>query len=91
MTPLQLSILLHYRGHATDFREGDFSAPAVREAIDWFRDDARMLEATNGNMHSSAAYRLTEKGEAFVEALCEMPLPVCKWEIPSNTELKGGA
>lgn len=82
MTPLELSILLHYRGAMTDFRDGDFSAPAVREAIDWFRDTAGMLVKTNGDPHDCAAYRLTAKGEFFVDQLCAMPLPVRIYVMP---------
>ena len=79
MTPLQLSILLHYYGHADDYREGDFSAPAVRKAIDWFREDAGMLEISR---RSQRTYDLTEKGTFFVEYICSLPLPVGKWVMP---------
>lgn len=81
MTPLELSILIHYRGHARDFRNGDFNAPAVREAIDWFKGEAMLLEADDGK-GAERAYKLTNRGEAFVTALCDMPLPVCKWVMP---------
>jgi len=37
MTPLQLQILIHYAYSAEDYRQGDFSATAVREAIDLFK------------------------------------------------------
>lgn len=89
MSPLELSILLHYRGCARDFRDGDFSAPAVRQAIDWFRGDAGMLESTNGNPSATAAYKLSSKGEFFVEELCKMPLPISVWMMPSNVEFSG--
>ena len=84
MTPLQLSILIHYYGHAEDYRFGDFSAPAVREAIDWFNGDEDLLERVNHNDYPNAAYKITEKGRFFVEHLCSIPLPVPKhhWEIP---------
>lgn len=85
MTPLQLSILIHYRGSAADFRFGDFSAPAVREAIDWFRGEAGMLEPANHDSYPDAAYKLTTKGEFFVDQLCAMPLPVSVWVMPNDT------
>lgn len=87
MTPLELSILIHYRGHAEDYRFGDFSAPAVRRAIDWFRGEAGMLEPTNRDAYPNAAYKLTKKGEFFVDRLCEMPLPVSVWVMPDATEM----
>lgn len=88
MTPLEISILIHYRGSTADFRFGDFSAPAVREAIDWFRDDVGMLEPTNSNDFPEATYKLTEKGNFFIDQLCAMPLPVSVWVMP-NVELTG--
>lgn len=83
MTPLQLSILIHYYGHAEDYRFGDFSAPAVREAIDLFNGDADLLEHDFSG-YPKAVYKLTEKGKFFVEHLCSVPLPVPKhsWMIP---------
>jgi len=79
MTPLQLEILLHYRGAARDYRDGDFSAPAVREAISWLYAGVGMLKHTR---FGQPEYQLTEKGEFFVEQLCAMPLPVCVWRMP---------
>lgn len=80
MTPLQIEILLHYSYGATDFRDGDFSAPAVRSAINVFKDMEGMLEVdhTTGNR----AYRLTARGQAFVNHICNLPLPTIKWEMP---------
>lgn len=84
MTPLELSILIHYRGHAEDYRFGDFSAPAVRQAIDWFRGDAGLLEPTGIEEPQMGAYRLTAKGEFFVDQLCATPLPVQIWAMPGG-------
>lgn len=82
MTPLELSILIHYRGCANDFRDGDFSAPAVRQAIDDFRDRLFLLENINANPEAYAMYRLTERGKVFVNELCKLPLPVQVWVMP---------
>ena len=83
MTPLELSILIHYRGCSNDFKFGDFSARAVREAIDWFKGEAGMLEPRDKAEYPDAIYRLTEKGRFFVDQLCEMPLPVSVWVMPN--------
>ena len=91
MTPLELNILLHYRGCADDFRNGDFSAPAVRSAIDWFRGDAGLLEPIKQEDCQNAAYKLTDKGMFFAEQLCMMPLPVSVWVMPANAEITGSA
>lgn len=79
MSPLQLQILLHYRGSATDFREGDFSAPSVREAIDWFKFEG-MLAETNGDGY--ACYRLTQRANVYIDAMLELPFPEQKWVMP---------
>lgn len=80
MSPLQIEILLHYHWATDDFRGGDFSAPAVREAIDWFRGEAGMLE-NDLNSLWSRTYRLTARGDAFIDHICSLPLPTCKWEV----------
>ena len=80
MTPLEIEILIHYYGHADDFRSGDFSAPAVRDAIDWFKDGGKLLELdASGNGRS---YKLSERGVVFVEALCNTKLPEQRWVMP---------
>lgn len=81
MTPLELSILIHYRGCANDFRDGDFSSPSVRSVIDYFCGPLGLLEGTYSN---NANYKLTERGRVFVDALCETPLPIQTWVMPSE-------
>lgn len=76
MTPLELSILIHYKGHASDFRDGDFSAPAVREAIDKFLEDDLLKQYVQ---QSAQRYHLTERGHFFVDELCKVPLPFLIW------------
>lgn len=78
MTPLEISILLHYHVSPVDYRNGDFSAPAVRNAIDEFRRDGFLAEAVE------TYYHITDKGRFYVEALCSVPLPVATWVIPSK-------
>lgn len=77
MTPLQIEIMLHYHCCASDYRDGDFSAPAVRDAIDDFR--ARGLLKESGNKR---VYEPTEGVRLYVDALCAVPAPVQRWVIP---------
>lgn len=89
MTPLELSILIHYRGGANDFRDGDFSAPAVREALEHFRTTLGLIEYDNTetkpfSFNETRTYRLTERGRVFVDALCGAPLPIQAWVMPSE-------
>ena len=81
-TPLQLQILLHYYCHADDFRDGDFTAPSVRQAIDWFKGDACLLEGAPLGP-GLAAYRITERGRVLVRHLLSAPMPVQVWTMPN--------
>ena len=89
MSPLQLSILIHYYGCADDFRGGDFSAPAVRESIDWFLlvemlehklRPGELIEAPN------AVLKITGKGIFFVDYIRALPLPSVRYYFHQPTE-----
>ncbi|MBN9356183.1 MAG: hypothetical protein J0I15_07030 [Herbaspirillum huttiense] len=83
MSPLKISMLLHYFVSPTDFRDGDFSAPAVREAINDFLQEGFLREAGRGSDEQyKAAYFITDKGRFYVDALCAVPAPVAVWTIP---------
>ena len=88
MTPLEIDILLWYHTRCVDYREGDFSAPAVRGSMAAFRDHYRLLEPNPEGARVDGdyrTYRLTPRGEAYVSALTAMPLPVCHWVIPTSS------
>jgi hypothetical protein len=76
MTPLQLEILLHYYSHGDDYRNGDFSAPAVAEAVGWFVANDLLKTATNRQ------FRITERGNAFIVYCLDLPLPRMVWQMP---------
>ena len=82
MTPLEISILLHYRVSPTDYRDGDFSAPAVREIIDGFVD-ANLIVAADESSNDGPLYVIAERGVAYIEALRRVQLPVCRRVVPS--------
>lgn len=46
MTPLQIEIVLHYYVRPTDYRDGDFTAPAVSQALDHFKRAGVLKDAT---------------------------------------------
>jgi len=79
MTPLEIDILLHYYCRAVDYRDGDFSAPAVRSAIDMFRGELELLKPCD---EGGKTYQLTARGLVYVQALQNVPLPVQKWVMP---------
>lgn len=77
MTPFELSILVHYYGCADDFRDGDFSAPILRPTIQKMVQDE--LLAVDGDKRM---YKIGLRGAVFVEAVCNLDLPVQKWVMP---------
>ena len=83
MTPLQISILLHYHCCAGDFRDGNFNAPVVREVVDGFRESG-FLRLTTDDDKRSSIYLATDKTAAYVNALCDVPAPVQQWVVPST-------
>ncbi len=82
MSPLEIGILLHYHISPVDYRDGDFTAPAVRNAIDEFVSNGMLGPSVGGETQYSAAYQITDKGRFYVDALCSVPLPVATWFIP---------
>jgi len=77
MTPLEIEILLHYYTRVDDYRDGDFSAPAVASAIGRFVNRLNLLETSSDD--SAARYVATSRAVAYVEMLKEVPLPVEMW------------
>ena len=89
MTLLEIQILIHYHCYTTDYRDGDFTAPAVRNAIEEFRGNLNLLQSVpeeehDGTMKLLPMYRITERGSAFVEALQKIPLPQQVWIMPEK-------
>lgn len=86
MTPLQIEILLRYNSSGTEYRDGDFSAPAVRQAIDDFGDRLGMLAPSRStDIRTLNSYVLTPRGQAFIDHICALPLPECVWTIPAGS------
>lgn len=71
MTPLQIEILLHYYTRTGEYRDGDFSAPAVREAIVNFVTQLRLLGLVVSP--GGPGLELTDRGLAYVERLLSVP------------------
>lgn len=81
MTPLQITMMLHYYAIAAPYSKEDedhANSPAVTEQRGWLLN-ADMLRYSS---KSSSGYEVTERGAAFVDALCSLPLPVSKWVMP---------
>lgn len=79
MSPLALEFLLNYRWNPHDFRDGDFTDPAVRSLVNDFQQNG-MIELDDER--ATRTYRLTSKGEYFINYLCSIPLPVTLFGMP---------
>lgn len=87
MSPLQIDILFWYHVRCNDYRDGDMSAPAVREALDFFVHKVGLLEVIKPETRiegDDRSYRCTDRARAYLDAIQAMPLPVCRWEIPET-------
>lgn len=86
MTPLEIEVLLHYYSRSTDYRGGDFSAPAVRDAINGYLANG-LLEKTNGCPDATPLLRITSAGNRLVKALQQAPL--CALVETMNSQREG--
>lgn len=81
MTPLQIRMLLHYYAIAEPYaiHEVDHAnSPAVREQLQHLINWGFLTT----DLSNPSGYTVTDKGLVYVEAICNIPLPVMKWEIP---------
>lgn len=94
MSPLNITILLHVYAIVADYRDCQLNVEHVRsEAVKYtFEQFARdgLIEkihsdddwrASTRNERSSQ-YKITAKGEAMVDAICAVQIPICKWVQP---------
>jgi len=87
MTPLELGILLHYYVSGEDYRQGDFSAPAVSETVERFLRSGMLRERTEAEkqvMNIDQIYTTTERADTYILAVLQTPLPVQIWTIPEE-------
>lgn len=80
MTSLQLQMILHYHTRPTPYAQHEpehaNSALVRDQRVDLENKDLLEYNATDQTWHT------TERGKAYVEFLCAMPLPVTKWVMP---------
>ena len=79
MTPFEIDVLLHYHTRATDCEACINNVPIWAETRNKFVG-LGLLE--QDNTENDRAWRLTDKGTCYVvDGLCNVPLPVQRWEI----------
>ena len=99
MSPLNISILLHYYTTPGDYRAkvdwAHANSPAVRESLEWFVENGLLLnrygdisfcvsvDPAGRDTGETQVFKITEKGEAMVKHLCQVEVPVCVWMQPA--------
>ena len=73
-TPLHIELMLHYYCSCEEYPTAD--APSVIE----FTGNLEANDLIKSDYPKKNKYCATEKGEAFVQKICNTPLPKRKWE-----------
>ena len=80
MSPLQIKILLHYRGFCDDYHGNN--SPAEISQINYFlRERYLVINDKSDDLEDSPKYRATEKLHVYCEALCKVPEPEQRWVV----------
>lgn len=95
MSPLNISILLHYYTTPGDYRAdvdpAHGASPAVYESMLWFvkegllscrYGDVSLAAQQEPDRSKPALFKITAKGEAMVEHLKAVQIPICQWVQP---------
>lgn len=82
-TPLHIELMLHYC--ASNVRHPRAHAPAVADCTKELQKHG-LIELTPDE--SPVDYAATEKGKAFLELICQTPLPVRAWMHPDGTVIR---
>jgi hypothetical protein len=78
MTPFEIDVLLHYYTRPTDHEVLQRNPPIWTETRTRFVADG-LLEVSSNRC---TAFKITDRGRAYVEALQRVPLPIQKWVQP---------
>jgi hypothetical protein len=82
-TPLHIKLLLHYHTNPVPFSNSH--SPAVRD----FTDDLilyKLVEKLSEPNQHGGCYVTTLMGNAYVRAICSVPLPEQRWVSPAQDE-----
>ncbi len=79
MTVFEIEIMLNYFYSTCDYRNGDFSEPAVAESLNWLCEVGMLKQ--NVPCNDYVHYSITEKGGFYVLFLQKVPLPETCYEI----------
>lgn len=88
MTPFELGILLHYYTTPVAHEQEDSPAPIWEPTIQAFISE-KIIEPTPiapppDIDYKPSAYRLTQRGKAYIKYVLAVPLPMMKWVLPEE-------
>ena len=91
MSPIMIEIVLHYYTSPTDWRDGEWNE-GIRGIIHTIADSLQLIELDPrshplGLGYRPGTYKITKRGEVYVEALKALPLPIQVWTIPNASEI----
>lgn len=81
MTPLHIQLMLHYYAIDEPYAKGD-PAHANSDAVRKYRAFLIGENMICPSSSSGSGYEATDRGRAYVEALCAVQLPIIKWVQP---------
>lgn len=80
MTPLQLTMLLHYHAVVAPYAEHE---PQHAHSIAVSCQRAQLISlGLLVTADTPSGYEVTDKGRVFIDALCKLPMPVQVWAMP---------
>ncbi len=84
MTPYEIDLILWYYSRAEDHPDVKRDPPIFQPTMRAFLHDEllRYLAETERHQKHPMSYEITERGQAYVEALMRVPLPVQRWVMP---------
>lgn len=78
MSPLGITMMIHFYARPEPWKN---KSPAYEQLVKQFLEDG--LITTEITCHDSDAdYEATERGEAYIQFLMDVSIPVIKWELP---------
>lgn len=83
ISPIILQMIIHYCVCCDDFREGDLSAPAVRDGLAILIAE-KMLSVND--KQGNPKYRATDKAKYYLNYICQTPFPIMIYKIPERVE-----
>lgn len=84
MTPINITVLLHYYYATDDYNGGNYEVPSVRMAIDYLHRQGLIETNVNSKNPDDPHYKISERGQVYVKALMDVPLPVQAWVMPKG-------